>query len=215
MSCSQSPSMRPGDNPVEALLTHPAVAGASIVLDEAPDGRRYPVAYVVAHADPAHRASADVCAAERERKLSQWKRAFDQAYRPRVDDPAPSFIGWTSCYTNRPLPDAEMREWLSCTVDRILALGPERVLEIGCGVSLLVEQVAPRCAACLGTDLSSVAVASLRDFASLKPDLAHVELIEREAADLVDRPARSSDTVIINLVVQYFPDIDYLRGVIG
>jgi SAM-dependent methyltransferase len=54
----------------------------------------------------------------------------------------------------------------------------------------------------------------LREFAASKPELRHVELFEREATDLDDQASGSADTVVINSVIQYFPDIDYLRTVI-
>jgi SAM-dependent methyltransferase len=197
------------------LLEHPDVVAASLISEEAADGRSYPVAYVVPHPERMREARTRIYQADRESRVSQWRKAFDQAYRPRVDNPVPSFVGWTSCYTNKPLPDTEMHEWLECTTGHILSLHPRQVLEIGCGVGLLVQALAPRCESYRGTDLSPVAIASLRDFVASKPELRHVALVEREAVDLHDQPPHSVDTVIINSVIQYFPDLNYLRSVIG
>ncbi len=63
------------------------------------------------------------------------------------------FRGWNSSYTDDPIPLEEMVEWRSATVDRILALQPRRVLEIGAGSGLLLSQIAPHCEHYVGTDI--------------------------------------------------------------
>jgi ubiquinone/menaquinone biosynthesis C-methylase UbiE len=107
-----------------------------------------------------------------------------------------------------------MREWLEATVARIGDLAPKRVLEIGCGVGLLVEALAPRCEAYCGTDFSATAINRLREFTSARPALQHVQLIQREAIDFDGLPPGSFDTVVINSVIQYFPHLDYLKLVL-
>jgi SAM-dependent methyltransferase len=47
-----------------------------------------------------------------------------------------------------------------------------------------------------------------------REDLQHVQLLHRSAIELADLPAASFDTVVLNSVVQYFPDIDYLVNVL-
>ena len=64
-----------------------------------------------------------------------------------------------------------MREWLDATVARIVGLAPKRVLEIGCGVGLLVEALAPRCEAYCGTDFSAIAINRLREFTGARAEL--------------------------------------------
>jgi SAM-dependent methyltransferase len=75
--------------------------------------------------------------------------------------------------------------------------------------------LAPKCSVYRGTDLSMVAIGRLREFVASKPELRHVELVEREATSLDDQAPSSVDTVVINSVVQYFPDIHYLRTVLA
>ncbi|HYW10170.1 MAG TPA: phosphopantetheine-binding protein, partial [Longimicrobium sp.] len=48
----------------------------------------------------------------------------------------------------------------------------------------------------------------------LRPELAHVEALERAADDLSGLEAESFDTVIINSVVQYLPGLEYLARVL-
>jgi SAM-dependent methyltransferase len=107
-----------------------------------------------------------------------------------------------------------MVDWLDHTIRRIRALGARRILEIGCGVGLLVERLAPGCDVYCGTDLSPVAVQRLRAFAQSNPELRHVEFLEREATDLSGLSPHSFDAVVLNSVVQYFPGIEYLHAVL-
>jgi SAM-dependent methyltransferase len=123
-------------------------------------------------------------------------------------------VGWISTFTNKAIPEIEMREWLEFTVERIAALGSRKILEIGCGVGLLVGRLAPGSVAYRGTDLSPVAISRLRQFVASKPELQHVELLEHEAADFDGVAQDSVDTVVLNSVVQYFPSIDYLYEVL-
>ncbi len=181
--------------------------------EEGPDGHSYPVAYVVPHADRMKEAKTRIYLADRDKRVAQWKRTFDQVYS-RPDNYSPSFVGWTNSYTNKPLPETEMREWLDCTVERIMSLQPRKLLEIGCGVGLLVQELAAKCSVYHGTDLSRVAVGRLREFVASKPELSHVKLFECEATKMDAQTPSSVDTVVINSVVQYFPDIDYLSNVL-
>jgi SAM-dependent methyltransferase len=208
-----SSSSAPGE--VEALLLdHPDVAAASLIHEEGPDGHGYPMAYVVPHAERMKEAKTRIYLADRDKRVSQWRKAFDQVYRFGPANCAPTFVGWTSSYTNKPLPETEMREWLDCTIERIMSLRPEKVLEIGCGVGLLVQGLAPKCSVYRGTDLSRIAIGRLREFVASKPELRHVELFESEATSLDEQAPGSVDTVVINSVVQYFPDIHYLQTVL-
>lgn len=201
---------------VEALLLeHPDVVDASLIHEEGPDGRSYPVAYVVPHAERMKEAKTQIYLRDRDKRIAQWRKTFDQVYRSGPGNHAPTFVGWTSSYTNKPVPDIEMKEWLDCTIERIMSLKPEKVLEIGCGVGLLVQELAPRCKVYRGTDLSPIAIGRLREFVASKPELGHVELLECEATSLDELASGSMDTVVINSVIQYFPDIEYLRTVIA
>jgi SAM-dependent methyltransferase len=186
----------------------------ALVDEEGFEGHKFTVAYVVPHPERMKAAKSRIFMADRDRRIVQWRKTFDQTYRRGPENNAPTFVGWTSNFTNKTIPETEMREWLDCTVKRITALAPQRILEIGCGVGLLVERLAPRCLAYCGTDLSPVAVSRLREFAATRSELRHVELLEREATDFDGLPHRSVEMVVLNSVAQYFPNIDYLHGVL-
>ena len=78
-----------------------------------------------------------------------------------------------------------------------------------------MQQIAPHCASYRGTDISAEAIARLQAWASTQPGLRHVELGQRAAHELDDLPDGGVDTVILNSVVQYFPDHAYLERVLA
>ncbi|MDB6112493.1 MAG: amino acid adenylation domain protein [Pedosphaera sp.] len=202
---------------IEAALTsHPAVKEAVVmaVADE-PSGDKRLVAYVVSdfsNASPTNAASESD--AQRE-GVAQWQTIWDEAYDAvgQGSDPAADFAGWNSRYTGKPMPEPEMREWLERTVELIFAFRPERVLEIGCGTGLLLFRLAPHCSSYCGIDFSERALGYLRQQLS-RQDLPQITLRQRAADDFDGIDAEFYDTVILNSVVQYFPNIQYLIRVL-
>ncbi|WP_239153153.1 class I SAM-dependent methyltransferase, partial [Virgisporangium aurantiacum] len=117
-----------------------------------------------------------------------------------------------------------MREWVAGVVGRVAGLGARRVLEIGCGSGLLLWRLAGGCDRYVGTDFSAGVVARLAAGVAAR-GWGHVEVVQAEAIDTVeavgdravgDRAGDRAgfDLVVVNSVVQYFPDRDYLRRVL-
>ncbi|MFF0627215.1 amino acid adenylation domain-containing protein [Streptomyces sp. NPDC004296] len=208
--------IEPGE--VEAALTqHPDVQEAAVVTrDDVHDSdHKQLVAYVVPGSGPAAAESDEDPMAER---VAQWAEVFDRAYAQDTDPHEADFniISWNSSYTGEPLPPEEMREWVDGTVARILALKPKRVLEIGCGTGLLLSRIAPHCESYHGTDISSAALDFVRTrLIDARPELAGVTLSRRAADEVAGLSGEPFDVVILNSVVQYFPDAAYLRTVLG
>lgn len=146
--------------------------------------------------------------------VRQWQSIYDNSYSIGTTSTAPDFAGWNSSYTGLPIPLGEMQGWLQSTIDRIGELLPRRVLEVGCGVGLLVEKLAGRCQLYHATDISQVAVAKLRDWLTAQPLLQHVAVFHRQAIDLEGMSDEPYDTIILNSVTQHFPDVNYLLSFI-
>jgi amino acid adenylation domain-containing protein len=183
-----------------ALEAHPAVRSAVVV---AQDDRL--VAYVVPAA-----AGQDAAV-----HVAEWQQVYDQVQgATKVADPTFDTSGWVSSATGELIPGEEMEEAVAGTVSRILAHRPSRVLELGCGTGLLLWRVAPHCDAYVGTDLSAATLAvlggRLRD-----AGVSNVTLLQREAANFAGVPDEPFDMVVVNSVVQAFPNVEYLELVIA
>jgi amino acid adenylation domain-containing protein len=198
---------------IEAVLSqHPAVHQAVVVAREDVPGDKRLVAYVVQNPQDYDPDELKEGAAER---TSQWQRAWDEAYSQpaSTQEPTFNFNGYVSSYTHQLFTEKEIREWVDAAVEPILALQPQQILEIGCGTGLLLFRIAPHCRSYCGTDISQVALQNLQEVLAHQ-GLTNVTLQQRAADDFADWGAGMFDMVILNGVMQYFPDIDYFLRVL-
>ncbi|WP_369805187.1 amino acid adenylation domain-containing protein [Mycobacterium sp. IS-836] len=191
------------------LLACPQVTQAAAAVHEAATGSHL-VAYVTLEHTATAQDDAEV--------VDQWQHLYDELYGAAGEAPefGMDFRGWNSSYTEEPIPLQEMVQWRGATVDRILALRPRRVLEIGVGSGLVLSQIAPHCEQYVGTDMSAVAIdklaRSLEDLRVAWRD--RVQLLAQPAHVTEALPQGYFDTIVLNSVVQYFPNAPYLREVI-
>ncbi len=198
-----------------ALLQHPMVREAVVVArdsvgHEGLAGDRQLVAYVApvleGPGSPGSLAG---------NQVDHWEGVFDYAYSHSSPDPLFNTSGWARSVDGAPYTSEEMAEWSRTTLEQLRPLACGRVLEIGCGTGLLLFDLAPRAEHYAATDLSSVALAHIeatRGLAGLSR--ARLELLQRTALDFSGLPRGSFDLVILNSVVQYFPDSHYLLEVL-
>ncbi|HEY6925695.1 MAG TPA: amino acid adenylation domain-containing protein [Steroidobacteraceae bacterium] len=197
------------------LLEHPGVREAVVVDRPDSSGGRLLAAYVVSELRTTREAVREAVPESLRRNLvAEWETLWGTTYEDDSAMDGPSFVGWKSSLTGQPIPELQMQEWLHQTVERIQALRPRKVLEIGCGLGLVLEQVAPRCEVYVATDFSQAALARVRQWAGRRRNLQHVQLLQRSARQLQEFPPAAFDTIVLNSVVQYFPDIDYLLSVL-
>ena len=149
-----------------------------------------------------------------------WQSLFEDLYSRHPVDPSSQLrLAFQSADWEVPMdtraPEEEMHGWIRQTVDRILALRPNRILEIGCGTGLLTFRLAPYCSAYMGTDFSYVALERLKSYLAA-PDFRLPQVtLRHQAADRLDGIEPGAyDTVVLGAVAQYFPSIEYLVEVL-
>lgn len=188
------------------------VADAVVVVREREGVDRRLVAYVV----PASEAGSPVDAATE--LVDEWNLASEVAaveVKSRSGDPRLNFAGWTSSYDGQPIPLEEMEVWADRTVELIRSAAPADVLEIGSGTGLILFRLAPHCRRYVGVDFAQGLLdQAQRNLGFLDGSGCRVELLHRRADGLGDVPAEDFDCVVLNSVVQYFPDVDYLVRVL-
>ncbi|MGD1424872.1 amino acid adenylation domain-containing protein [Mycolicibacterium septicum] len=190
------------------LLACPQVTRAAAAVHRGSTGVDHLVGYIALEQTSTADHDAEV--------VDQWQDIYDELYDAdmQVAEFGSDFRGWNSSYTDEPIPLDQMREWRSGAVDRILALKPQRVLEIGVGSGLVLSQVAPECVEYWGTDFSAPTIRKLQAAVAGQPWGERVHLLTRPAHVTDALPEGQFDVVVINSVIQYFPSAGYLAEVI-
>ncbi|MFD1141739.1 non-ribosomal peptide synthetase [Larkinella insperata] len=105
----------------------------------------------------------------------------------------------------------EVSDWLKHSLDRIKALKPVNVMEIGCGAGQLVFQIAPDTESYIATDYAQAPIDKLKQKLALQPEKWQHVQVERAVADNFSMvPPASRDLVLIHSVAQYLPTANYL-----
>lgn len=193
-----------------ALNQYPKIRESVVLAKEDQSGSKRLVAYFV----PTDDGEVDRGASN---QLEQWTDVWNTIYAQpsQTNDPTFNTIGWNDSFRGLSIPDSEMREWVDFTVERILSLRPQQVLEIGCGIGLLLFKIAPHCTRYVGLDISERALDYIKDqLQHSEGDWSHVELARSAAHELDRLESKTFDTIVLNSVIQYFPSVDYLVEVV-
>ncbi|AFY44056.1 non-ribosomal peptide synthetase [Nostoc sp. PCC 7107] len=201
-----------------AINEHPAVREAIVISRKDLSDSEQLVAYVVANISDVVTEQSSTFDLNSQ-QASQWQAVFDNLYNELDSNQQSGFYikGWESSYTGLHLPDAEVREWMNQTVERISNLKPTKILEIGCGGSgLMLLRFAPHCTQYCATDISQNALNILQQqLNQLGQDLSGVSFIHKAADDFTGMTPDTFDAVFIVSVAQYFPSVDYLFKVLA
>ncbi len=197
------------DEVKQQLLKHPAIDNAVVKVYE-----QHLIAYLVTNSTIFSEKYSYL--SHTSDQTQQWQILYEELYQ-RLDVTQPlnfNCLGWNSSYTKKSFLEEEMQEWVDTTVNRILSLKPKRVLEIGCGAGLLMARIAPYCDFYRATDFSAAAIFYLEKL-KLKLGLHEkIQLLQRPAGIFNEKEHDYYDVIIINSVIQYFPDSEHLIQVI-
>ncbi|WP_038914209.1 non-ribosomal peptide synthetase [Dickeya zeae] len=148
--------------------------------------------------------------------VDAWGQLYDETYREGSDYPYDfDTRGWNSAYTGKPIPKDQMKRWINHTVGRILGLSPKKIVEVGCGTGLIMYPLLRKGLEYIGLDLSATAIErherqiEHHGFKKCQVFRGSAEQLESLPFDL-----NQYDTVVLNSVIQYFPDKRYLDNVI-
>ncbi|MCX4750084.1 amino acid adenylation domain-containing protein [Kitasatospora sp. NBC_01287] len=195
-----------------ALAQHGTVAQSVVLPQESGDGRT-----LVGYVCPSPEWLDEVAQEQNATLVEQWQRVFEDEYAGSQDADTSddlNLAGWENSYTGEPIPVSDMREWIDGTVRLIEELRPKRLLEVGCGTGLLLLRYAGACESVHALDLSASALDDVRRGAERR-GWSHVTLAQGDALSAAALPEGTFDTIVVNSVVQYFPNRLYLEEAIA
>lgn len=159
-------------------------------------------------------ADGDLAGQAQRRLLKRWQMVWDQEYHS-TPEVAPHYAGWRSSYTQAAIPASEMRDWLEQAVNRLRGLRHDVVLDIGCGSGLVIDGIGRDTKIYHARDISSAAIDGASAWCAATAGLGHVRFCCCEASDFTGIEDHSIDLIVLNSVIQYFPNRAYLSDVIG
>ena len=147
----------------------------------------------------------------------ETEEVFNHNYQQysNIKDDMFNIVGWNNSYDKQQMSETEMREWLNSICSKLYEIPMRSVLEIGVGTGMIMHNIVDRVEQYVGLDISKEAI-DYNNKVIKNHDLNYenVELIHTSVENLGDKVKHSFDTIIINSVVQYFPDIIYFENVL-
>lgn len=139
--------------------------------------------------------------------LRSWRRLFDNVYRQRTAPVYGRSDGWNSLITGVEFDASELRCWADETAELVLEGEPSSILDIGCGGGLVAHRLIAAVDQYCGVDGSISAVRRLKE----RHGASGGVLLAVVDAGGIGALRGLFDAVVLNSVVQFFPDERFLR----
>lgn len=148
--------------------------------------------------------------------IQNWEKIYDLTYSTlNIKNYKQNFIGWKSSYTGNEIPLKEMLEWRDDIINKIKSISPKNILEIGSGAGLIMFNIVNNCNHYYATDFSAEAVDYIEKVITHYNYKNKISTFKCQASEVpYSLLSTRYDTVIMNSVVQYFPNLEYLEKVI-
>jgi len=144
---------------------------------------------------------------------NQWQKLYSQIYQNLTCGPDKFEItGWKNSYTDEDFSENIMQRWVKATADRILQLHPKKILEIGCGSGLIMRPLLSKISHYTGTDIVDDLIYK-HQMHYLKN--ANIQFLKCFAHEIFLKSLPGFDTIILNSVIQYFPNVIYLINILN
>ncbi|KEY64595.1 hypothetical protein S7711_03654 [Stachybotrys chartarum IBT 7711] len=204
----------------QALLGHKLVSGATAVLCHQENQDSFIVGFVTLNGDENSQLSTQN---SQDQLVENWHELFDSNNYNALDtlqrqQVGRDFVGWTSMYDGSEIDKIEMNEWLDETISCLFGSSQHlgRVLEIGTGSGMMLFNIIDRLESYVGLEPSRRAVGFVTKKLNHNPDMNRKARVHQGTATDLSLVAKdfTPDTIILNSVVQYFPSLEYLSGVV-
>ena len=149
-------------------------------------------------------------------QVNNWKGIYDTLFRHELSKTRVHKLnsaGWVSSYNNNYFPKPQMLEWVNNTVEQILSLSPTSILEIGCGTGMILLNLVDKVKEYDATDISNEAILYVKK-QLLHVGAKNVNLWNLEATKS-NSIQKKYDVIVLNSVIQYFPNLEYFITVIN
>ncbi|MEO9774919.1 AMP-binding protein [Roseibium sp.] len=190
-------------------LSH-AVEVAAVVQQEVGGGLR---AFVVPAQEARDRVAEDLRRTWLDRARTLWDSVYSEL--PESTDSRTDTRGWRDSTRHHSYSRSELGDWADATASRIRALGARRLLEVGCGSGMLLTRLLDHCTFYAGTDISPQALEEVKTACrKLGLDTSRLSLACQPAQTPFAECDRPFDCVLLNSVVELFPDRAYFQSVL-
>ncbi|MEX2964620.1 amino acid adenylation domain-containing protein, partial [Microbulbifer sp. TYP-18] len=171
---------------------------------------------IIAHVRPTQAYMDELAHKLNDDNLEQWTKVWEFHYADAntAEQTDLDFSGWNSSYTGEPMLLDDTKELLAGAMKRILALKPKKLLEVGVGTGLLLYRYAEHCESIYALDPSAAALGGIQQEIDRR-GWRHISLSQGDALSIEALAGSDYDTIVINSVVQYFPNRLYFEALLA